>query len=191
MNGAIGGEPPNVVFKPYNNDYERRIPGRLILDWMAWTQESYDQYTDYSYLKLQHELDEYKDQSTDLIGDLKVFGIRGLMKYFLGAEDAERDTKELAPLINYVNYPALYDGPKPEMDNIEMGYGKMTSGLLTVAGGGRSFGVLGEGNAHKKGKKNIDVDEMGVRLREETKGRHGCDNSYVMLTIVPKVDSTA
>ena len=63
-----------------------------------------------------------------------MFGIRGLMKYFLGAEDAERDTKELAPLINYVNYPALYDGPKPEMDNIEMGYGKMTSGLLTVQG---------------------------------------------------------
>lgn len=91
MSGAIGGEPPNVVFKPYNDtDYKRYIPGRLILNWMAWYEESYDMYSDYVYLELMHELNDYKDTTTDFIGDLKVFGIRGIMKYFFDAKDAKR-----------------------------------------------------------------------------------------------------
>lgn len=95
----------------------------------------------------------------------------------------------LDPLTHYVEYPDLYAGPKPEIENIETGYGKLTSGLVTIAGGGRSYGVLGEGNAHFENGKYVDVDDMGVRLRKESVVRHSCDNTYLMVTIVPKTDS--
>lgn len=48
------------------------------------------------------------------------------------------------------------------MENIETGYGKLTGGLLTVAGGGRSFGVLGEGNAHYKNGSTSEADKIDV-----------------------------
>ena len=118
------------------------------------------------------------------------------MKYFFDVGDAERDSDYLPPLTRYMTYPEEYTGPIPKMADVDMGYGKLTSGLLTVAGGGRSFGVLGEGNAHskvgaKKGDKIIDVDEMGMRLRKEVKTYFGCDNSYLMLSLVPIVDSAS
>ena len=120
------------------------------------------------------------------------------MKYFFESDDAEKNTKMLPPMTHYMDYPAFYAGPHPKIENIEMGYGKLTSGLLTVAGKGRSFGVLGEGNAHYENDRHfhvvrnffVDIDEMGVRLRKESEGRHGCDDTYIMLSIVPTVDST-
>ena len=117
------------------------------------------------------------------------------MEYFFDANEAEKNTTRLPPLNNTMTYPELYKGPVPILSDIETGYGKTTEGLMTIAGGGRSFGVLGEGNAHIEilddgTRKSIDVDEMGMRLRKETgTTKHGCDDSYLMLSMVPTKDA--
>ena len=49
MNDQAGGEPPNLIYQPYNDsDIQQSIPGRIILEQMNWYNLSYNTYNDYS-----------------------------------------------------------------------------------------------------------------------------------------------
>ena len=75
------------------------------------------------------------------------------------------------------------------------GYGKLTAGAFhTIASdGGRSYGVNGEDDKQVTGTRvRYDNNQMGVRLRKETgrvSGTGGCDDSYMMVSMIPLADS--
>lgn len=75
------------------------------------------------------------------------------------------------------------------------GYGKLTAGAFhtIAADGGRSYGVNGEDTKDSSGiKVNYDNNAFGARLRKETgtnSGTGGCDDSYMMVSMIPLADS--
>ena len=75
------------------------------------------------------------------------------------------------------------------------GYGKLTAGAFhtIAADGGRSYGVNGEDTKDSTGTKvRYDNNAFGARLRKETgkvSGTGGCDDSYMMVTMIPLADS--
>jgi len=69
---------------------------------------------------------------------------------------------------------------------------------MTVSGGGRSYGVLGEGNKQNfdNGTLQYDVNQYSVRRKKQKtkllRTRDApCDNSYQMISIVPLVDASS
>ena len=88
-----------------------------------------------------------------------------------------------------------YNGPDVGVTNIISGYGKLTSGTFTSikADGGRSYGVNGQNDKVMSGTTvSFDNSQQGVRLRKETgtvSGTGGCDDSYMMVTMIPLEDA--
>jgi hypothetical protein len=68
--------------------------------------------------------------------------------------------------------------------------GLFTADVLTVAGGGKSFGTLGEGNLKTNAGADISgtVTTYGSKFRKEVAG--ACDASYQILTVIPKSSNT-
>ena len=72
MNGHVGGEPPSLNLKFSNTStYMQKIPGRIIVEWMNWTQVRYDEYTEYGEYIFKLEQQKFKDATTKQIGDFK------------------------------------------------------------------------------------------------------------------------
>jgi hypothetical protein len=66
------------------------------------------------------------------------------------------------------------------------GMGLLTADVLTVAGGGKSFGALGEGNLKTNAGVDISntITTYGSKFNKEVSG--ACDASYQILTVIPK-----
>ena len=96
------------------------------------------------------------------------------------------------PRVNY--HRRRYTGPTAQVGNVTVGYGKLSAGVFgtVAADSGRSFGTHGQDGQSTNARGNIRTsNQLGVRLRTNsgtTKEDDRCDDSYVMVTMIPLQD---
>lgn len=93
--------------------------------------------------------------------------------------------------------PPAYAGPAVGTGTNDLlytsGFGKPTSGMISVSGGGRSFGVKGEGYASGDFTGSHASDTMkqaryGLKIPAEVEG--ACTKSYSKYVVIPKAALT-
>lgn len=120
------------------------IPGQIIYDWMQWFNTSYDAYA--------KELEEYDNK----LADWEEYNYLD----WENRPEIKVERPDQKPI-----KPVEYTGWVPDSSSIVRGLGQITAGLMTVSGGGRSYGVLGEGNKvdYDNGTLKYDVNHYSVR----------------------------
>ena len=163
-------------------------PGDLLRDWMAAKRA---EFADFEAKKVEYdaavaEYEAWWANGTDYWNAYRI--AQGLAEAASGT--ATRPSYPEAP-----QRPAPYTGPKVGLEKgdltFEAGYGRLTAGTLSVSGGGKSFGVKGQGNPLFAGTSGEYPDEVdiysaamhGVKYPAEIEGF--CVPSYMAVTVLP------
>jgi hypothetical protein len=99
-----------------------------------------------------------------------------------------------APGVEY--HRRKYGGPTAEIGNVTVGYGKVSAGVFgtIAANSGRSYGTHGQDGIElnaRGDKTKLESNQLGLRLRTNSgtrKSDDNCDDSYVMVTMIPLAD---